>query len=93
MASTLSSMPLAWALAANMPADDAAFADAYRALLRQVQSQMGAPGYAPVASLDTARADEHRCRFVRERWGQAGAPPATRRVAQLETSVGEGGDA
>ena len=76
-----------------MPADDSAFAEAYRALLRQVQSQMGSPGYAPVASLDTARADEHRCRFVRERWGEAGAPPATRRVARLGADVREGQDA
>jgi hypothetical protein len=82
------------ALAANPPADDAAFADAYRALLRQAQGQMGSPGYAPVASLDTARADEHRCRFVRERWGADGAgPPVTRRVEKLGVPVPEGQDA
>ena len=80
-------------LAANLPADDTAFAAAYRALMRQMQGQMGAPGYAPVASLDTARADEHRCRFVRERWGEGGAPPATRRVGRLEAGVREGQDA
>src|SRR5216684_3709993 len=47
------------ALSADPPADDAVFAKAYRALLRQVQGAMGSPGYAPVASLDTERADEH----------------------------------
>jgi hypothetical protein len=55
---------------------------------------MGAPGYAPVASLDTERADEHRCRFVRERWGEGGAgPPQSRRVEGLAANVREGQDA
>jgi hypothetical protein len=82
------------ALAANMPADDAAFADAYQTLLRQAQGAMGAPGYAPVASLDTERADGHRCRFVRDRWGADGVgPPAARRVARLGAPVAEGQDA
>jgi hypothetical protein len=82
------------ALAANPPADDAAFAAAYRALLRQVQGSMGAPGYAPVASLDTERADEHRCRFVHQRWGgPTPTPPKTRRVPKLEADVREGQDA
>jgi hypothetical protein len=82
------------ALAASAPAEDAGFAEAYRALLRQAQSAMGAPGYAPVASLDTARADEHRCRFVRDRWGEAGAgPPRAVRVASFEDSAEEGQDA
>jgi len=81
-------------LAANMPTDDAAFAAAYAALLRQAQGAMGAPGYAPVASLDTERADEHRCRFVRERWGEGGAgPPRAMRVASLADAVEEGQDA
>jgi hypothetical protein len=65
------------ALAASMPPDDAAFANAYTALLRQVQAGLGAPGYAPIASLDTARADEHRCQFVRRRWGEGGAGAPT----------------
>ena len=82
------------ALATNMPTDDVGFAEAYRALLRQAQGAMGAPGYAPVASLDTARADEHRCRFVRERWGEDGAgPPRAARVAPLAADVREGQDA
>ena len=81
-------------LAATMPAEDAAFADAYKALLRQVQGAMGAPGYAPIASLDTARADEHRCRFVRSRWGDDGAgPPAVRRVTKLGGQAREGQNA
>jgi hypothetical protein len=76
------------ALAANPPADDAAFAAAYRALMRQVQGSMGAPGYAPVASLDTERADEHRCRFVHERWGAGGkGPPHTLRVSGLRADA------
>ena len=76
------------ALAANPPADDAAFAAAYRELMRQVQGSMGAPGYAPVASLDTERADEHRCRFVHERWGEGGkGPPHTRRVSGLHADA------
>jgi hypothetical protein len=82
------------ALAINLPADDAAFAEAYRALLRQVQGAMGAPGYAPVASLDTERADEHRSRVVRQRWGEGGAgPPRARRVDELQTNVREVQDA
>jgi hypothetical protein len=82
------------ALAAKMPADDAAFAEAYRALLRQAQGAMGAPGYAPIASLDTERADEHRCRFVRDRWGEeGGGPPHVVRIAKLAADVKEGQDA
>ena len=71
------------ALAANMPADDAAFLAAYRGLLRQVQGSLASPGYAPVASLDTERADEHRCRYVRERWGPGAThlPEAVRAAA------------
>jgi hypothetical protein len=78
------------ALAASPPADDAAFADAYRVLLRQVQGSMGSPGYAPVASLDTERADEHRCRFVRDRWGEEGkGPPEAHKVVGLAEPAGE----
>ncbi|HEY2709216.1 MAG TPA: hypothetical protein VGI95_14285 [Caulobacteraceae bacterium] len=81
-------------LAANMPADDAAFAQAYAKLMRQAQGAMGAPGYAPVASLDTQRADEHRCRFVRERWGEEGAgPPQVQRVVKLAVTPKERTDA
>ena len=82
------------ALAAAPPGDPDAFAEAYGRLLRQAQGAMGAPGYAPVASLDTARADEHRCRFVHERWGAGGAgPPQVTRVLGLAGDVSEGADA
>jgi hypothetical protein len=82
------------ALAAAPPTDDAAFAAAWRGLLRQAQGAMGAPGYAPVASLDTERADDDRCRYVRERWGPQGAgPPAARRSLKLAADVREGQDA
>lgn len=66
------------ALAAQAPADPAAFAAAYRAMLRRVQNALGSPGYAPVASCDTAAADMHRCAAVSARWGPhaAGPPPA-----------------
>ena len=79
-------------LAANPPADDAAFAKAYQALMRQAQGALGAPGYAPVASLDTQLADVHRCRFVRERWGPDGdGPPAAQRVTNLGAPPMPGG--
>lgn len=47
----------------------AAFAAAFRAALRSVQNDLGSPGFAPVASLDTARADAQRIPRLRERWG------------------------
>jgi hypothetical protein len=82
------------ALAATPPADPVAFEAAYKGLLRQVQDGLGAPGYAPVASLDTAIADLHRCHFVRERWGaQASGPPRAVRVVQPVVNVKEGQDA
>ena len=41
--------------------DATAFAKAYReALLLDVQNHLGDPGYAPVASLDTEKADLNR---------------------------------
>jgi hypothetical protein len=81
------------ALAAAAPSDPDAFAKAYAGLLRQAQGAMGAPGYAPIASLDTERADEHRCRFVHERWGKGGSgPPAVSRSRGLE-GLKEGGHA
>ncbi|HWF76710.1 MAG TPA: hypothetical protein VN694_05980 [Caulobacteraceae bacterium] len=82
------------ALAAAPPSDPNAFAEAYSRLLRQAQGAMGAPGYAPVASLDTERADEHRCRFVRERWGVHGSgPPAVTRSLAFAGDVSERLDA
>ena len=40
--------------------DAEAFARAYRAMLRGAQNDLASPGYAPVASMDSERADEHR---------------------------------
>ena len=56
-------------LADNMPQDDSAFEAAYRALLFEVQGALGQPGYAPIASCDTAIADRHRSAEIRKRWG------------------------
>ena len=42
----------------------AAFAAEYRKFLVAVQSSLGSPGYAPIASLDTWTADENRLPFV-----------------------------
>lgn len=73
--------------AADMPADDAAFAAAYRAMAVEVQNALGAPGYAPVASCDTAAADTHRANAVRARWGShAPGPPPAARALQAEVS-------
>jgi hypothetical protein len=78
------------ALAANPPADDAAFLAAYRALLRSVQGQMGSVDYAPVASRDTERADLNRCKYVRERWGRHdGAPRLLAAAAVAPKQVDE----
>jgi hypothetical protein len=45
------------------------FANAYRAAMLSVQNDLSSPGYAPVPSNDTDRADKHRERYVLERWG------------------------
>lgn len=41
------------------------FAATWRETLREVQSSLGDPGFGPVASLDTERADQNREAFVR----------------------------
>ena len=41
-----------------------AFAAEYRKSMAKIQNCLGSPGYAPVASLDTARADVNRRPFV-----------------------------
>jgi hypothetical protein len=43
------------------PAD---FAVEYRKTLVKVQNSLGSPGFAPVASLDTANADKNRAEFI-----------------------------
>ena len=58
---------LAQAHAGSTPA---AFAAAWRRALVAVQNDLGSPGYAPVASNDTAQADRNRQDFVQARWGQ-----------------------
>lgn len=55
--------------------DDAALAAAYEEVLLVAQGCLGSPGYAPIASCDTAIADLHRCQAVRERWGPHGDGP------------------
>ena len=35
-----------------------------------VQNDLGSPGYAPIPSIDTDRADMHREDYVKARWGQ-----------------------
>jgi hypothetical protein len=52
---------------------DEAFAARYREMLVAVQDCLGAPGYAPVASNDTANADINRCAQIAHRWSR----PAT----------------
>ena len=49
--------------------DPASFARAWRAALVSVQNDLGSPGFAPVASNDTASADRNRRPFVETRWG------------------------
>ncbi len=44
--------------------DHAAFAEAYRKALLELQTAFTAPGFAPVASLDTERADLNRRSFL-----------------------------
>ena len=59
-------LELAAASAARSIADrgDDELAAAYRAILLNGQDGLGSPGYAPVASCDTAVADLHRCAEV-----------------------------
>ncbi|MEA3004143.1 MAG: hypothetical protein QOH81_2931 [Sphingomonadales bacterium] len=96
---------LALKLAASLQAidpkaDDAALAEAYRRILLAAQCGLGAPGYAPVASCDTAAADLHRCAEVRKRWGPRGeGPPPAQHVlhavaaATVQASAAEGDEA
>jgi hypothetical protein len=56
-------LDLADAHASQTPED---FKQTYTAALLKVQLALGDPGFGPVASLDTERADVHRARYVRE---------------------------
>ena len=54
-------------------ADVQAFAEAYAATVEEVQNDLGAQGYAPVASADTERADRNRLGLPHLAIVQAGA--------------------
>jgi len=47
-----------------------AFAQSYRAAMLQIQSCLGDPGYGPIASLDTERADENRRAYIARMWSE-----------------------
>ncbi len=51
---------------------DAELASAYERLLIANQGGLGSPGYAPVASCDTAAADRNRADAELGRWGEGG---------------------
>lgn len=68
---------------------DAELGIAYDALLKTMQGGMGVPGYAPVASCDTAAADRNRREAVLQRWGPQGHLPeavATDRAVPVEAT-------
>lgn len=52
---------------------DHELASEYERLLIANQGGLGSPGYAPVASCDTAAADRHRAAAELGRWGEGGA--------------------
>jgi hypothetical protein len=49
-----------------------AFVALWQEALRSVQNDLGSPGFAPVASNDTANADRNRQPYVKARWGTPG---------------------
>jgi hypothetical protein len=63
-------------VAAKLPGiDNAALMAEFERVLIRNQSGLGAPGYAPVASCDTAAADRHRRDAELARWGAQGSGP------------------
>jgi len=63
-------------LATRVPSlDDDELASAFERVLIANQGGLGSPGYAPVASCDTAAADRNRADAERRRWGEGGAGP------------------
>lgn len=56
---------------------DAELASAFERLLIANQGGMGSPGYAPVASCDTAAADRNRAATALGHWGRGGTGPIT----------------
>jgi hypothetical protein len=63
-------LDLAAKQAALSPAD---FRKLYVTTLTGVQNDLGSQGYAPIASGDTARADQHRAEYVRDQQAAAKA--------------------
>lgn len=55
--------------------EDPALASTFERLLIAHQGALGAPGYAPVASCDTAAADRNRAAAELGRWGDGGSGP------------------
>jgi hypothetical protein len=62
-------------IAARASMSDAELASAFERLLISNQSGLGSPGYAPVASCDTAAADRNRADAELGRWGEGGTGP------------------
>lgn len=64
---------------------DEALASAFERILIANQGGLGSPGYAPVASCDTAAADRNRADAELGRWGEGGSGPieAEREVAPI----------
>ena len=79
--------------------DDGELASAFERLLIANQGGLGAPGYAPVASCDTAASDRNRADAELRRWGAGGSGPidAARELhpvsadAVLASATGEDG--
>lgn len=71
------------AKAASLSDDE--LASAFERLLIANQGGLGSPGYAPVASCDTAAADRHRADAELGRWGEGGTGPieAVREVTPI----------
>ena len=75
-------------IAAQLPSlDDDALASAFERLLIANQDGLGSPGYAPVASCDTAAADRNRAAVEWGRWGEDGTGPieAARELQPIST--------
>jgi hypothetical protein len=54
-----------------------AFADEFAKTLLAVQNDLGSPGYAPIPSNDTHKADIGRTPFICKRWGHLAKQPPT----------------
>lgn len=85
------------AIAESVPdLDDKKLGEAFQRILIGNQGGLGAPGYAPVASCDTAAADRHRAEAERKLWGAGRTGIAAKRTVQavpaaavLASSVGD----